>query len=361
MTSSHGVLTLVADAALRAEIDRVAAAAGLPTVHGDRRSEPNRGSWTGAAAVVVDADGARRCLAAGLRRRHHVTVVCDTQPSDDDWQSAISVGAQHVLTLPDDDGRLVRALVEAADSVSEPGRAGAVVAVIAGRGGAGASLLAAALALSAESALLVDADPWSGGIDLLLGSERQPGLRWPDLTLEAGRLSYSAISEALPNHRGVSVLSGGRVQCEPGASALTAVLDAGRRGGVTVVCDLPRRSTDATHAAMDAADLVVVVTSSDVRSCAATSTAAQALSAINPNVGLVVRGPAPGGLRANDIAEIVGLPLLAAMRPQPRLADELERGGLRLGRRSPLAVAARRVLEVLEQHPSQVSSPAVPA
>lgn len=354
MTSSHGVLTLVADPVLRAEIDRVAAAAGLPTVHGDLRAEPNRGSWVGAAAVVVDTEGAIRCRAAGLRRRPHVTVVCDTQPGDGDWQSAISIGAQQVLQLPDEDGQLVRALVEAADSVSEPGRAGAVAAVIAGRGGAGASLFSTALALCAESALLVDADPWSGGIDLLLGSERQPGLRWPDLTLEAGRLRYSAIRDALPSHRGVSVLSGSRVHCEPGAAALTAVLDAGRRGGTTVVCDLPRRATDAAHAALDAADLVVVLTSSDVRSCAATSTAAPVLTAINPNVGLVVRGPAPGGLRADDVAKIVGLPLLAAMRPQPRLAEELERGGLRVSRRSPLAMAARRVLAVLEQHPAAV-------
>jgi hypothetical protein len=64
-----------------------------------------------------------------------------------------------------------------------------------------------------------------------------------------------------------------------------------------------------------------------------------------------VRGPAPGGLRSAEVARIVGLPLLAAMRPQPGVTDALERGGLRLRRRSPLAAAARRVLTVLAQHP----------
>ena len=44
---------------------------------------------------------------------------------------------------------------------------------------------------------------------------------------------------------------------------------------------------------------------------------ASAIGGVNPNVGLVVRGPAPGGLRPVDVAGIVGLPLLAAMRPQP--------------------------------------------
>lgn len=355
MTSTPGVLTLVADPALRAEVDRVAAAAGLPSVHSDNHGAPNRGAWTGAAAVVVDAHGAGQCLATGLRRRPHVIVVCASPPRDDDWHTAISVGAQQVLTLPADDGQLVRALVEAADSAVEPGRLGPVVAVLAGRGGAGASLFSAALALSAESALLVDADPASGGIDLLLGSERQSGLRWPDLALEGGRLGYAAIRDALPMHRTVSVLSGGREYCEPGLGALVAVLEAGRRGGVTVVCDLPAGNTDIAHVALDTADLVVLVTPGDVRSCAATSAIAPVVVAVNPNVGLVVRGPAPGGLRAADIARSVGLPLLAAMRPQPRLAD-LERGGLRLGHRSPLAVAARRVLGVLTHQPAAVAA-----
>jgi hypothetical protein len=47
---------------------------------------------------------------------------------------------------------------------------------------------------------------------------------------------------------------------------------------------------------------------------------------------------------------MVGLPLLTAMRPQAGLAEKLERGGLRLRRRSPLADAARRVMAVLQQH-----------
>jgi hypothetical protein len=56
-------------------------------------------------------------------------------------------------------------------------------------------------------------------------------------------------------------------------------------------------------------------------------------------------------LRSRDVAAIVGLPLLAAMRPQPGIAAMLECGGLRLARRSPLAAAARRVMAVLQQHP----------
>jgi hypothetical protein len=61
----------------------------------------------------------------------------------------------------------------------------------------------------------------------------------------------------------------------------------------------------------------------------------------------VVRGPSPGGLRAAEVADIVSLPLLASMKAEPQLAEQLERGGLRLRRRSALAAAARQVLALL--------------
>ncbi len=118
-----------------------------------------------------------------------------------------------------------------------------------------------------------------------------------------------------------------------------------------MVCDVPRRSTAAAETALESADLVIVVAPADVRSCAAAEGVARWVSSVNPNAGVVVRGPAPGGLRSRDVAEIVGLPLLAAMRPQAGIAETLERGGLRLRRRSPLAGAARRVMAVLQQHP----------
>lgn len=121
-----------------------------------------------------------------------------------------------------------------------------------------------------------------------------------------------------------------------------------------MICDVPRRATAAAEAALDAADLVVLVTTADVRSCAATAALGQWVMETNPNVGLVVRGPAPGGLTSTDVTNIVGLPLLAAMRPQPGLAATLEHGGLSLRRRSPLTSAARRVLAVLRTQPGEL-------
>lgn len=269
------------------------------------------------------------------------------EPSACTWAAAVAVGAQRLCALPAQEAELVRGMSEAAENARGASESGHVIAVTSGRGGAGASVFAAALAHSAAETLLVDLDPWAGGIDLLLGGEAAPGLRWPDLRLAAGRLTWPALRDALPQHRGVSVLSGTRRGHEMQAGPVEAVLDAGRRGGATVVCDVPRRMTAVETGALDCADLVVLITTCDVRAVAATATLAPALRAVNPNLGLVVRGPSPGGLRAQDAVDITGTPLLAAMRPEPLLAERLERGRLRMRRRSPLAAAARQVLAIL--------------
>ncbi len=348
ITPTGTVLALIGEPLLRDDVSRVAAAAGVGLVLVDEPS--GRKAWTAAAAVLLDAQAAQRCALRALPRRPRVILVGHEAPRPEEWQAAISVGAQQVLSLPAQDADLVAALSEAACG-DDAGR-GPVVAVLGARGGAGASVFAVALAQSAPAALLVDADPWSGGIDLVAGSEELSGLRWPDLALQGGRLAYPALRDALPRRDGVSVLSSGRSGADIEAGPLGAVIDAGCRGGVTVVCDVPRHASDAAEIALEAADLVVVVTPADVRSCTAAAAARPWVLAGNPNAGVVVRGPSPGGLRAAEVARIVELPLLAAMRPQAGIAEVLERGGLRVRPRSPLGSAARRVLSVLAQHPA---------
>jgi secretion/DNA translocation related CpaE-like protein len=357
------VLTLLADPELADNTDRVAAAVGLRAV---RIQTPNRKSWNSAAAAVIDEDGARRCIRSGMPRRDGVFVLGTSDPSPSIWEAAIGVGAQKLVVVPAQEAELVRYLAEAAEAGSIASRRGRVIAVAAGRGGGGASVFAAALAQTAVAraagaqsagaqsagaqsagALLVDLDPCGGGIDLLLGTETAPGLRWPELADASGRLSWTAVREGLPRYRDVSVLSCTRTYHEIEAGAAAAIIGAGRRGGATVVCDMPRSLTTVALGALETADLVAIVTSCDVRGAAATSAVAGVIRSVNPNVGLVVRGPAPGGLRAGEVADIAAVPLLAAMRPEPMLDRQLEQRGMRLAHRSPLATAARKVLDTL--------------
>lgn len=340
------VLTVVDDPELSASSDRVAAAVGARAVPG---IHPSARNWRAAEAVVLDAVAARRFAQVGMSRRPGVLVIASGQLSEPVWSAAIAIGAQHVCALPADEPDFVRHLADAIEGGSPGGtRGGPVVAVVPGPGGGGASVFAAALAQCAGEALLVDLDPYGGGIDLVLGGESAVGPRWPDLTLHGGRVGWVALRDALPRRHGVSFLSASRTFHDIDAAAAGAVLDAGRRSGTPVICDLPRQLTPAAVRALESAELVVVVTSCDVRGVAATAVVAGVIRTVNPNIGVVVRGPAPGGLAAAELAEVAAAPLLAVMRADPMLPVSLEGGGLRLRRRSPLGRAARTVLQLLE-------------
>jgi len=209
--------------------------------------------------------------------------------------------------------------------------------------GAGASVLAAALALAevrrGRRAVLVDADPLGGGLDLVLGGEDVDGVRWADLAETSGRLAGDALCTALPMIAGVSLLSWGRSNpVQVGEGPMGAVLRAARLATDLVVADLPRWLDAAAVQALRESDVALLVLPAEVRACAAAaSVAAMAVSHCR-DLRVVVRGPSPAGLSSRDVAKALQLPLAGVLRPEPGLARELERGNLpAAGRRGPLA------------------------
>jgi len=352
---------MVAPGALADEVVRLAAAAGCEP---DRVTDPEgiRERWTTAPLLLLDVQAAMASANAGLPRRDGVVIVtaggagnrASAAPDPEVWRCAVAVGAEHVAVLPDAEAWLVGALADAVESPPDPGR---VLAVLGGRGGAGASVFATAVAVavveSGRQALLVDCDALGGGLDLALGAEGTDGLRWPGLALGGGRVPAAALHAALPTPRfghrsGLTVLSCDRDGPGPDGAAVRTVCGAGRRAGETVVCDVPRYPCEPGAAALETADLAVLVVPAEVRACAAAATVAARVQRCGVAVQLVVRGPAPGGLTPHDVSRALDLPLLAAMRPQPGLAGALDRGAVPGRSRGPLATAARQVLGVLD-------------
>jgi len=336
---------------------RLAAAAGCEMVRVLDPLQARRG-WAEAPVVVLDADAALRCGQAGLPRRENVLVVVRAEPPAQVWRHAVAIGAAHVVSLPDGETWLVRVLAEAAEALTTDRRRGAAVAVIGGCGGAGASVFAAALAVTAvrrgERALLVDCDPLGGGLDLVLGAEQVAGLRWPAIDVGGGHVPAAAWHAALPappvtGGAGgeLALLSCDRSSQGPTAAAVAAVLEAGRRAGETVVCDVPRYSTEASVTALGSADLTLLVVPADVRASAAAARVAAHLAEYGGPLRLVVRGPSPGGIAADEIARALDVPLLVAMRPEPGLAGAVEAGRAPGRPRGPLASAAGTVLAEL--------------
>jgi secretion/DNA translocation related CpaE-like protein len=350
IANDRRALVMVSDPDLLDAVLRLAAAAGCEVQRGVDAAGVRPG-WGRAPLVLLDVDAARDCAAAGLARRPGTVVAVRGDPPPAVWQQAVAVGAEHVVSLPQAESWLVGAFTEAAEGRPDRGR---VLAVVGARGGAGASVFAAATAVAAvrdgERALLVDCDPLGGGLDLVLGAEDLGGLRWPEIEVGGGRVPAAALHAALPAPAvpraggRLGVLSCARSERGPSPAAVSSVVEAGRRAGETVVCDLPRYPTDAAAAALAAADLTVLVVPADVRSTAAGARVAEVLAEHGCPPRLVVRGPAPGGLDAAEIGRALGLPVLAVMRPEPGLARALERGSAPGRPRGPLAGAAATVL-----------------
>ncbi|MEV0711892.1 septum site-determining protein Ssd [Nocardia aurea] len=353
MATTPPALVLIGDTRLRDEVRRIAAAAERAL---DERDVPvGRHTWASAPLVILDTPAAMACAEAGNPRRIGVVLVTDGEPELADWQCAAAVGVERVIALP---GAAVGLIEKFAEHGEYRAGDGVVVAIAGAGGGAGASVLAAATALRSAArkfrpdTVLVDGAPLGGGLDLLLGIETVSGLRWPDLVVEDGRVSAGALHDALPAAApGLCVLAcgrggAGRLPGEIGAAAAHAVIEAGRAAGDLVICDVSGERGPHADRMIDCADLVVLVVPAQLRAVAAAESVATRIRQRNPNQGLVVRGPAPGGLRGAEVAELLDLPLLAAVRAEGDLPARLERGGLTL-RRGPLRGAADAILSVL--------------
>jgi secretion/DNA translocation related CpaE-like protein len=354
MAAGRRPAAMMAPGRLADEISRLAAAAGCD-LHRVHHPGALREQWSYAPLLLLDLATAEASVGTGLPRRDGVVIVC-ADGNSQVWQCAVAVGAQHVAVLPDAEAWLVGALAEALEAPAEAGR---VLAVVGGRGGAGASVFATAVAVAVagagRQAMLVDCDALGGGLDLGLGAEKVHGPRWSGLTLAGGRVAASALHAALPGARlggrsTLTVLSCDRDGPGPDAAAVRAICDAGRRAGDTVVCDVPRYPCEPGNAALETADLAVLVVPAEVRACAAAATVATRVARYGVALHLVVRGPAPGGITPNDVSRALDLPVLVAMRPQRGLSAALDRGAVPGRSRGPLATAARQVIAALD-HP----------
>jgi secretion/DNA translocation related CpaE-like protein len=342
-------LAITADDELLDDLVRLAAAGGTEL---DVARDPSaaRRSYAPAPLVLIGMDMAAACQRANLPRRPAVILVGRGSPPGPAWELAGVLGAAHVAALPAAEPWLVDRFADLATATQQPGR---LVAVLGARGGAGASVLSAALAVTAVRSgmrvLLVDGDPLGGGIDLVLGWESINGLRWPALRDASGRVDPPALVNALPKRGELVVLSWdrGELVAVP-AEAMAAAVDAGRRGRDLVVVDLPRRMDDASVLALQAADRALLVVPAELRAAVAARRVASAVREHCPELSVVVRGPAPGRLSVQEVVDSLELPLAGTLRPERGLPRALERGDAPASTgKGPLAGLCRRIVRDL--------------
>jgi secretion/DNA translocation related CpaE-like protein len=282
-----------------------------------------RRSWRAARLVLVGDDLASEIAADRPAKRAGVFVaVGSRRPTP--WDSALVIGAEDVLDT-DDSSRALDLLTAAADGRSEA----SLVAVVGGAGGAGASCLAAGVAFEASRrghrVLLVDGDPVSGGLDVLLGIEHVSGLRWPDLGTRDGPMTARALIDALPEVDGVWVLS-----CDRDGTANDApvarVLAAAMRGFDLVVCDVGRQVDSRGLEMVTRAALTVVVVPTDIRGVSGAHAVLRRLRPICSSLSLVTSARRPG-LSADAIEEALETPVIGRIRLDPHLRAAIDQGG----------------------------------
>ncbi|WP_460490798.1 septum site-determining protein Ssd, partial [Corynebacterium nasicanis] len=219
-------------------------------------------------------------------------------------------------------------------------------------GGAGASTLAAALARVATRShptTLLDAVDHSGGLDLLLGVEETPGIRWPELRLGEGTVDAVDLRAALPvTPDGITCLSAARSTIADPFSltpelvrpVLQALQDS---AGVTIV-DTPSHGPVA-DAVADSCDHVVLLIPAEVRAAAAAAGLVSGFGARRCTVAGVLRHRSWSGLSRADVEKITRCEILSTLGTVSRLSRSVELGGLPQRLPAPLATTARLVLE----------------
>ncbi|MCK1795129.1 septum formation initiator [Streptomyces sp. XM4193] len=327
------ILIVTEDADLLDDLLRLCAAAGAEAevVHGPRAADPSGArSWRSAPLVLLGDDRARPLGAElhSVARREGVLLVGKDLDDHSIWERGVRLGAEQVVFLPDAERWLTGRIADAVEGV---GRPALTVGVVGGRGGAGASTLACALAMSAardgERTMLVDGDPLGGGLDILLGGESADGLRWPALLESRGRVAAKALEESLPAVAELRVLSWDRSDCVlVPPEAMRAVLGAARRRGGAVVIDLPRQLDEAVAEALTQLDLGLMVVPAELRAIAAARRVAARWALLLKDMRVVVRGPYAAGLGAEEVAALLDLPLAGEVPNERDLSEAAGRG-----------------------------------
>ncbi len=347
--SSTFILVAVSDPVIHPEATHVAAATGHGVIDTLDPREITR-LLPRAHAVLVDADTARHI--ATLDRRPGIHLLA-ADPGPVDWQAAVLAHAENGYVLPAQAPELLTALGHAAvPDRSTPDGRGTLLAVCGAAGGAGTSVLAAAMARVAARShptTLVDAAEFSGGLDLLLGLEETPGVRWPELQLGEGAVSAADLRAALPvTGDGIACLSAARTTVDDPfrltPEVLSPVLESLRGAPGVAVIDVPLEGT-CTDAVMDACDHAVLLIPAELRPAAAAARLVARLHAARTTVTGVVRHRHWSGLSTADVGDITRCPILTELGNLPRLSRTVELGGLPERLPGQLATTARLLLE----------------
>ncbi|KAA8724660.1 septum site-determining protein Ssd [Corynebacterium flavescens] len=354
----HGyILVAIADPTLRSEAVHAAAATSLEVVQAEDPRDIMRLS-SSATAILADAltaptlAGADRSALSRAGGHTPVVFFMAADPGPINYEAALKCRARQAFILPAESTMLLGALGAVVEQSTQRGARssparGGCIAVAGTAGGVGTSTFAVALARTVGEALLVDADPRSGGLDLLLGIESVPGARWPELNFGDGNIDANDLKRALPaTSDGIAVLSQARSTVADSFQLKPAVVDGiikamhSDPGFIIVDCPVDAIPQDCHH--------TVLITAAEVRSAAVAQQAVLRLSSSRIPYSLVLRHRQWSGLDREDVEKLVHCPVSAEVPTIKGLMRHVETSGLPTRLPGALTKAAEAVLAEAE-------------
>jgi len=318
------ILVLTANPDLRATAERWCSAVGVaPLAEADLG--PARRLWGSAGAVVVGEDLVSDVATAGWPRRDHVHLI--VRHRERWWRAAVRIGAADVLQVDDGDAAGVAALAQVAEGADE----GCSIVVIGGRGGVGATTFACALAREAAvrdlRPVVMDADPWGPGVDIVLGTENVQGLRWSGLDAASGLVAPDALAGTLPVRDGVATIAWDVDVAGPALPAASgSVWSAAVRGFDLVVVDHPREVVDGSWSTevLGGSVLTVLVVADDIAGLAAARR--QVLRLRDHAASVVAVVARRGGLGRPAVEKTIGIPVVGVIGHDRRVRAAIDHG-----------------------------------
>ncbi len=234
------------------------------------------------------------------------------------------------------------------------------IGVVGAAGGIGTSTLAAGLVrravVAGSTGVCVDGRWLGGGLDVIVGAEREPGLRWPDLAQLQGTVPGAELLARLPRVDDVPVLAHGRDRAaSPAPESCASVVACLAGAADVVVVDLPRPSEDAFQAYLPVLGPVLVVAGHTIPALASCAAVAPWAEAASGRGWLCQRVRRTGSRLGESVAAAVGLPLLGVVPDDRAVLTDLARGRPPGSGSGPFAQACDDVLARLTTAPRGMS------
>lgn len=265
--------------------------------------------------------------------RGSTVVVLDGRESVAGLRTALEVGARGFFVWPGDRERLLGTVARSSAGRGTYGPRGMIVAVRAARGGAGATFvathLAAAVARSGSTCLLVDGDPVADDLRSAVGAPLDGLHTVGDLLPIADQLQKAQIDDAKWSHAaGFGVLAAPDPGVRMAGDDFAALIGAAASAADVVVVHLAKALDEVAMAVFRDADRVLHVLTLDAVSFRAADRALEGSSSIGlaDRSGFIVNRAARGEITPGDVRRVFGTDPIAVL-PVDRAVERVQARG----------------------------------